>query len=52
MDTRTPVQRRRIMQAVKSMHTKPEMAVRRLLHRMGYRYRLHRKDLPGRPDIG
>ena len=51
MDTRTPVQRRRIMQAVKSMHTKPEMAVRRLLHRMGYRYRLHRKDLPGRPDI-
>ena len=51
MDTRTPEQRRRIMQAVKSKHTKPEMIVRRLLHGMGYRYRLHRKDLPGRPDI-
>ena len=51
MDTRTPEQRRRIMQAVKSRHTKPELAVRRLLHGMGYRYRLHRKDLPGNPDI-
>lgn len=39
------------MRAVRSRDTKPEMAVRRLLHRMGYRYRLHRKDLPGRPDI-
>jgi len=43
--------RSRIMRAVKSVDTKPEMAVRRLLHGMGYRYRLHRKDLPGRPDI-
>ncbi len=51
MDTRTPEQRRRIMQAVKSENTKPELVVRRLLHGMGYRYRLHRKDLPGRPDI-
>ena len=51
MDTRTPEQRRRIMQSVKSKHTGPELAVRRLLHRMGYRYRLHRKDLPGKPDI-
>ena len=51
MDTRTPKQRRRIMQAVKSRNTKPELAVRRLLHGMGYRYRLHRKDLPGKPDI-
>ena len=51
MDTRTPEQRRRIMQAVKSKDTKPEMIVRRCLHAMGYRYRLHRKDLPGRPDI-
>ena len=50
-DTRTPQQRRRIMQAVKSRDTKPEMVVRRCLHAMGYRYRLHRKDLPGRPDI-
>lgn len=51
MDTRTPEQRRRIMQAVKSKDTKPEWVVRRLLHRMGFRYRLHRKDLPGKPDI-
>lgn len=51
MDTRTPEQRRRIMQSVKSENTKPELVVRRLLHGMGYRYRLHRKDLPGRPDI-
>lgn len=39
------------MQAVKTKDTKPEMVVRRLLHAMGYRYRLHRKDLPGKPDI-
>jgi len=39
------------MQAVKSKDTKPEMRVRRLLHTMGYRYRLHRKNLPGKPDI-
>ena len=51
VDTRTPEQRRRIMQSVKSENTGPELAVRRLLHGMGYRYRLHRRDLPGRPDI-
>ena len=39
------------MRAVKGRDTKPEMVVRRLLHRMGYRYRLHRSDLPGRPDV-
>ncbi len=39
------------MQAVKSKDTKPEMAVRRLVHSMGYRYRLHKKGLPGRPDL-
>ena len=43
--------RSRTMRAVKGCDTKPEMTVRRLLHRMGYRYRLHRKDLPGKPDI-
>ena len=43
--------RRRIMSAVRQRDTKPEMQVRRLLHSMNYRYRLHRKDLPGRPDI-
>ncbi|KJS14398.1 MAG: hypothetical protein VR78_10155 [Hoeflea sp. BRH_c9] len=47
----TAQQRSRIMRAVKSRDTKPEMAVRRLLHRMGYRYRIHRSDLPGKPDI-
>lgn len=44
-------QRSEIMRSVKSRDTKPEIVVRRLLHRMGYRYRLHRPDLPGRPDI-
>lgn len=51
MDTRTPEQRRRIMQAVKTRNTEPELIVRRLLHAEGYRFRLHRKDLPGTPDI-
>lgn len=50
-DTRTPEQRRRIMQSVKTENTGPELVVRRLLHGMGYRYRLHRRDLPGKPDI-
>lgn len=40
-----------VMQAVKQKNTKPEMKVRKLLYRAGYRYRLHRKDLSGRPDI-
>jgi len=39
------------MAAIRSKNTKPEMAVRRLVHRMGYRFRLHRKDLPGNPDL-
>ena len=39
------------MSAVRGRDTKPEMTVRRLLHSMNYRYRLHRKDLPGRPDV-
>ena len=51
MDTRTPEQRRRIMRAVKTRDTGPELIVRRLLHSLGYRYRLHRKDLPGKPDV-
>ena len=51
MDTRTPKQRRRIMQAVKSKDTKPEMVVRRCLHATGYRYRLHCKDPLRKPDI-
>lgn len=39
------------MAAVKSKNTKPEMQVRKILHSLGYRFRLHRKDLPGKPDI-
>lgn len=51
MDTRTPEQRRRIMQSVHSKNTGPELLVRKLLFRLGYRYRLHCKGLPGTPDI-
>jgi DNA mismatch endonuclease, patch repair protein len=47
----SPEVRRRTMQAVKSKDTAPELTVRRLAHRMGYRFRLHRKDLPGKPDL-
>ncbi len=43
--------RSRIMASVRSKHTAPELLVRRMLHGMGYRYRLHRKDLPGSPDL-
>ena len=39
------------MSAIKSKNTKPEIKVRKLLHSMGYRFRLHSKDLPGSPDI-
>lgn len=43
--------RSRLMARVKNRNTAPELTVRRTLHRMGYRFRLHRKDLPGHPDI-
>lgn len=43
--------RSRTMRAVRSVDTKPEMLVRRLIHSMGYRFRIHRKDLPGSPDL-
>ena len=39
------------MRAIRSKDMKPEMRVRRLAHGMGYRFRLHRKDLPGKPDL-
>lgn len=39
------------MRAVKSHDTRPEIIVRRMAHAMGYRFRLHRKDLPGNPDL-
>ena len=47
-DTKT---RSRNMAAIRSSDTKPEMLIRRALHASGLRYRLHRKDLPGRPDL-
>jgi DNA mismatch endonuclease, patch repair protein len=47
----TPELRSRIMRAVKGADTGPEMEVRRMAHRMGYRFRLRRKDLPGKPDL-
>lgn len=40
-----------IMARVRGANTGPELVVRRILHRLGYRFRLHRRDLPGRPDI-
>jgi DNA mismatch endonuclease (patch repair protein) len=51
MDTLTKAQRSERMARIKSKDTKPELRVRRLVHRLGYRYRLHRKDLPGCPDL-
>ena len=39
------------MASVRQKNSEPEIAVRRLLHGMGYRYTLHRSDLPGRPDL-
>lgn len=50
-DTLTPAQRSERMARVRSSNTKPELVVRRLLHSLGYRYRLHRRDLPGTPDL-
>ncbi len=50
-DVFTKEKRSEIMGRVKSKNTKPEKSVRSMLHKMGYRFRLHRKDLPGNPDI-
>lgn len=44
-------ERSRIMSRIRGKNTKPEMIVRSLAHRMGYRFRLHRSDLPGKPDL-
>ncbi|MCY3546717.1 MAG: very short patch repair endonuclease [Gemmatimonadetes bacterium] len=50
-DPLTARQRSALMSRIRSKDTRPEMAVRRLVHGMGYRYRLHAKELPGRPDL-
>ena len=47
----TPAERSVRMALIRSRDTKPELIVRRLIHSMGYRYRLHRKNLPGCPDL-
>jgi DNA mismatch endonuclease (patch repair protein) len=46
-----PATRRRNMAAIRGSDTTPELRVRKLLHRLGYRFRLHRRDLPGSPDV-
>ena len=51
MDTLTKARRSWNMSRIKGRNTRPERIVRSILHRMGYRFRLHRKDLPGKPDI-
>ena len=51
MDTLTREQRSDRMSRVRSRDTKPEMAVRSLVHSLGYRYRLHDRKLPGNPDL-
>lgn len=48
---KNPEDRARMMRAFKSRDTAPEMAVRRVVYEMGYRYRLHWADLPGKPDL-
>jgi DNA mismatch endonuclease (patch repair protein) len=51
MDTIKAEERSALMSRIRSKNTKPELVVRSLLHRLGYRFRLHRRDLPGSPDI-
>src|SRR4051794_31914083 len=50
-DSLTSTQRSERMSLIRSKHTKPELVVRQLIHKMGYRYRLHSKLLPGNPDL-
>ena len=50
-DIYPPEKRSKVMSKVKSKDTKPELFVRSWLHKRGYRFRLHRKDLPGTPDL-
>src|SRR5690606_37139335 len=50
-DIVSPVVRSRMMSRVRGKHTLPELIVRRALHSAGYRFRLHKRELPGNPDI-
>lgn len=51
MDVFSKGKRSQIMSRISGKDTKPEIVVRSLLHRMGYRFRLHKQSMPGRPDI-
>src|SRR6267378_5448694 len=51
MDVHSPQQRSFNMSRIRSQNTRPEMIVRSIVHRLGYRYRLHKKNLPGKPDV-
>ena len=51
MDNISAERRSANMRAIRSKDMSPEMVVRRVTHSLGYRYRLHRRDLPGRPDL-
>ncbi|MGH1421597.1 MAG: very short patch repair endonuclease [Hyphomonas sp.] len=50
-DIVSPEKRSRMMSGIRGKNTKPELILRKILFRNGFRYRLHRKDLPGKPDI-
>jgi len=51
VDPLTPEQRSKCMSRIRGRNTKPELVVRSLVHALGYRFRLHRRDLPGTPDL-
>ncbi len=51
VDTLSPEKRSELMSLVRNKDTRPEMVVRRLVYGLGYRYRLHGRNLPGRPDL-
>ena len=50
-DVYDQAQRSNVMRSVRSENTRPEVIVRQIVHALGYRFRLHRQDLPGKPDI-
>jgi DNA mismatch endonuclease, patch repair protein len=51
VDSLSPTRRSENMRRIRSKDTKPELVVRQLIHAMGFRYRLHSRDLPGKPDL-
>ena len=51
MDIVNPAKRSQMMSGIRGKNTRPELVVRSIAHRLGLRFRLHRKDLPGRPDL-